>query len=334
MKKNSIRNQCLIMCTTPLQMIIAEQLINTNPHKNFNILLVTPNHNSKYNYYFNRISSKCNMSIYYVTPKSSLLTLLTFHSGFVKAIKQTILSLTYDEIYLASIDSRHFQYIVTKNPTSILFTFDDGTANIINTSIYYSYNRVRALKQYPWRCLGVKNDMEDLKSLSSLHFTIYKGVKNIIDKTQFIPLIDQNKTVRNKPENQSLERSKVVNIYLGQPLHEISKVYSVENIQSKLSQINIDIYFPHPREGAHTPKGQFKVVDSPLIFEDFIIDYLYNNPTIRVNVYSFISSALLNVSHIPNINPIYIYDPYLQIRFKSFYELAENYFKIDFITLS
>lgn len=47
------------------------------------------------------------------------------------------MSKTYSEVYLSSIDNKYVQLIVSKLNYARLYTFDDGTANIIKSSAYY-----------------------------------------------------------------------------------------------------------------------------------------------------------------------------------------------------
>lgn len=296
----------LIMCVTPLQMIIAEKIIQLNPKEDFDLLVIALSDNDKYQYYYDRVKVICVSSLYYITEKG-----IKGFLSYIKKLNKNKLNRGYENFYLASIDSRHFQYILSRNKKANIYTFDDGTANIIPQSLYYSNSKPRLFKRIIWRFFGIKHYMEDIKKLSSLHYTIYNNVPNIIKETQLVRLYkdsDLNPTSVNK----------VSKIYLGQPLEEISDIFTGDYISQRLKKLDIDFYYPHPREKG-IPKGDYTIVTSPLVFEDYIITYLKDNPEVRVEVYSFISSAILNIASLDRVDVCYIRDPYLYNLYKNFY---------------
>ncbi|MEQ1150323.1 glycosyltransferase family 52 [Acinetobacter johnsonii] len=313
----------LIMCVTPLQMLIAEKIIHLNGNEQFDLVVLALNDNQKYRYYYNRLKEICDNSFYYI-PRAGLTGFLYF----LKHLKKSNINKNYNNLYLASIDARHFQYIISKNTLANVFTFDDGTANIIPSSIYYSNSTEPSkLKKIIWRSLGVKYYIEDIKVKSKKHYTIYRDAPNIINKLKFIALLPQLELNEKKISND-----KTVKFYLGQPLSDIEEKFDHNFVEEKLKKIEIDYYFSHPREIEY-PKGNFEIVDSILIFEDFILTYLLENPEVKIEVYSFISSALLNISSLPKVSVIYIIDLDLFNRYEDFYYLAKDSFNIDFIFL-
>lgn len=308
----------LIMCATPLQMLIAEKIIHLSGNEHFDLVVLALNDNQKYRYYYNRLKEICDNSFYYI-PRAGLTGFLYF----LKHLKKSNINKNYNNLYLASIDARHFQYIISKNNLANVFTFDDGTANIIPSSIYYSNSTEPSkLKKIIWRSLGVKYYIEDIKVKSKKHYTIYRDAPNIINKLKFIALLPQLELNEKKISND-----KTVKFYLGQPLSDIEEKFDHNFVEEKLKRIGIDYYFPHPREIEY-PKGNFETVDSILIFEDFIITYLVENPEVKIEVYSFISSALLNVSSLLKVQCIYLYNDDFMMRYKDFYFFSKSKFNI------
>ncbi len=303
------------MCTTPLQMLIAEKIIDLNQNKDFDLLVLVASNNNKYNYYFNRLKRKCFDNLYCISD----LKINSFYN-FTKLLKRKNLNKKYKELYLASIDSRYLQYIVSKNSLSHIYTFDDGTANIISNSLYYSDNYLPKIKKYIWRILGVKYYIKDIREKSKLHYTIYYNIPNIIENIKYISLIPQL-------DFDSLYPDRVIKFYLGQPLIEINEKFDFNYFKNKLEKLRINYYFPHPREKAY-PQGDFEVIDSFLIFEDYIIQFLYQNPNIKVEVYSFISTALLNISSLSGVKCIYLYNDEFMRDYKEFYLFSEKKFNI------
>lgn len=315
------KNKSLIMCVTPLQMIIAEKIIQLNPKQDFDLLVIALSDNEKYRYYYDRLKNICIASMYYTTEKG-----MKGFFNYIRKLNKTKLDGKYQSLYLASIDSRHFQYVLSRNKKANIYTFDDGTANIIPQSLYYSNSKPKFFKRMVWRGFGIKHYMEDIKKLSSLHYTIYKDVPNIIEKTQFVKLYGEYKS-------RSTPVTRVVKIYLGQPLEEISIDFNSQYVAEIIAKLGIDFYYPHPREKV-IPKDDFNIITNQLVFEDYIVSYLEDNPEVMVEVYSFISSAILNIASLDRIELNYIYDSYLYKNYKDFYEFAKNAFNIQSIRLN
>ncbi|SLJ83938.1 glycosyltransferase family 52 [Psychrobacter sp. DAB_AL43B] len=320
MDSNRKTPRSLIMCVTPLQMIIAEKVIELNIDKDFDLIVIALSHNDKYTHYYNRLNKKCLDSIYYISE-----TGLKGFFGYTKKIKESNLNKDYQEIYLASIDSRHFQYIISKNSLAQIYTFDDGLANIISNDIYYSDIEPNIWKKAIWYLLGIRYYMKDIKKLSIMHYTIYEDIPNIIGNTKLIKLYEE--------EEEAVHTNTSVKIYLGQPLLELSNKIDNSYVEDVLNKIKIDFYYPHPRE-KEIPLGDFDIIDSMLVFEDYIIEYLKCNPKVSVEVYSFISTAILNISHLNRVSAKYIYNSYLYDSYKEFYDFIEKELKIDYIDLN
>lgn len=304
------------MCVTPLQMVIAENIIRLNPKQQFDAIVTVYENNDKHKFYFERLKSVCNNALYLRKDEGVY--------GFVeylKIVKESNLESKYENLYLASIDSKNFQYFISRDKKAKVYTFDDGTANIISNSLYYSNIKPSFFRRKLLSILGVKYYMQDIKKKSLMHYTIYKDVPNIVSNTKSISLY------KKEAVKKGAEKTKQVNIYLGQPLQEIDSHLDNEYILKLIEKLNIDVYYPHPRE-KNIPTGNFSIVDSDLIFEDYIVDFLQKDNDTHINIYSFTSSALLNLSSIKDLNLIYIHNEYLYDRFEYFYTFAKNNFNI------
>lgn len=316
-KKNS---KNLIMCVTPLQMLIAEKIIDLNCDQNFDLIVLVHNNNEKYHYYYQRLQAKCINSLYYVLEPGFFGFL-----NYINKIKKKSLNKKYKNYYLASIDSRHFQYIISKTHHPNIYTFDDGTANVIKTSIYYQDTKPALWKRFIWRIFGVHFYMEDIKKLSLYHYTLYQNTSNIIKNTQKLELfLDERR--------QDIQQQKKIKIYLGQPMHEISEKFSLAYIEQYIGRLKPDYYFPHPREKKYPAAGA-EIITTFLIFEDYIIQFIKQNPDIAVEVYSFMSTAILNIANISRVSVKYIYEPTLYQLYRNFYDTAGQDFGIELLTL-
>ncbi|WP_288776185.1 glycosyltransferase family 52, partial [uncultured Psychrobacter sp.] len=289
----------LIICLTPFQMLIAKKIIELKPSEKFDLLVLSQQDNDKYRYYFKMLSKFCNESFYYVL-KGGLFGLIDFLN-----YSKSRLNNSYSGVYLASIDFSYCLYLISKLESPNIFTFDDGTANILTESIYYKGPSRTIKRKIAFKMLGIKYDMQELIDLSSEHYTVYKGIPNIVKKTKLIKLFDEDALANS---NHSKTNSKnYINIYLGQPLEEVSDEI-VNNLTPEFfSKLDINYYYPHPRE-KNIPQGGFKVISSPLIFEDYILQLLNSSPNTVFRIYSFISGSLLNIASLDRIEPNYIYN--------------------------
>lgn len=308
-RKKNTKPQGLIMCNTPLQMLIASKVIDLNPQIEFDLVVVTADDNIKYQYYYSELSKKCKNSFFFIN-RAGLRNF--FH--FKKCLADNNMTKPYSQLYLASIDIRLFQYLVSKHSTAEVYTFDDGTVNILPGSLYYSKIDSSLLREVAWKVLGVNHTKEDVIKRSQLHYTIYNSNFNLISNLRHIQLLENIQTSTTHP-------SKLVKIFLGQPLEIISEKYDASYISNVIEGLNIDLYYPHPKEKL-TPHGSFEIISSNLIFEDYLTTYLSKNPDTKVEVYSFTSSCILNISGINNVKAIYVHDRYLKDRFKNLYSLA------------
>ena len=309
----------LIMCVTPLQLLIAEKIIQSKPDELFDLVLIALQDNEKYRYYFQRVGKICQKKLFIPRGRREITSLFSLING----MQQKKIKTSYTGIYLASIDSRLLQYIISKNINADIFTFDDGVANIIPKGHYYSDGMQGSIKKLIWKILGVRYTSQEIRNQSKLHFTIYKDVPNIVKNTKYISLINNVSC----PDHDTMTNNNLI-IFLGQPLFEIDPIFTNEYVLKIIKEIKIDFYFPHPRE-VDIVKGNFEIIKTNYIFEDYISKFLDDNPNIHLTVISFISSALINVSSLSRVNVKYIYDENLFKIHSDFFKMASIDFGIE-----
>lgn len=317
----------LLICLTPLQILIARRIVELKPSESFDLLVLAQQDNDKYKYYFKNLSNNCNKSTYYPL-KGGIYGLLHFLKYYYFNLHHEYSA--YSKVYIASIDSIYCQIIVSNLSNSKIYTFDDGTANINTNSIYFDDRPSNLPRKLASRVLGIRYNMKDLKALSIKHYTIYDGLPNITNKTQFISLYNRS----SKYISHSIVKhdKEYIAIYLGQPLEEISKEFNENDITRILSKLNIQYYYPHPRE-KKLPKGEFTIIDSPLIFEDYILKTLDANPHKIIQVFSYISTVNLNISGLDRVETYFIFHPLLFDKFNEFYTLALKMPNVQLIKL-
>lgn len=311
---NKESNKSLIICLTPLQVLIAKEIVKINPSQNFDFILITNNKNDKYIYYYNLLKEFCSKSYLYTFTWSTELENFLNFLKFKKEINLKFNFKDYSSLYIASIDSRHIQYIVSRlSNNAEICTFDDGLANIVKNSIYIK-DKINMLKKIIFLMLGIRFNLVDIKKRSNLHYTIYNLKNNVSDKTKRIDLLDTSFLKEKKSR-------KTVKIFIGQPYSELlgkdfNEIYEI------LNKLKVDFYFPHPRE-TQIDKIQVNVIKTNLVFEDYILNYIKETGC-GVEIYSFLSSAAANVINIKSVSVNILYNEYLYSKYSDMYLLFKE----------
>lgn len=304
----------LIICLTPLQMLIAEKIIQNKNLKNNILICLSYNDSDKSKYYYNRLSILCEESYFFMINHSSLLKKI-FSMSKLRLFLEKINKKHFSGCYLASIDCPYIQLITSNIKYKNLHTFDDGTINLLEKSPYYHDKKYSFFENVFRLLFSINDTVSKYREKSLIHYTIFKNNRNIIDRTEFISLFD----IQNV--NQFTHK-KITKFFLGQPLFEIK--VKKETLMEFLNQEQIDYYYPHPREVEKIESINYVINDK--IFEDYLIDYLDKNPKETLEIYTFFSTAILNIKDISGIKVISCYHKNIDNRFKSIYELFQ---KID-----
>ncbi|WP_180003598.1 MULTISPECIES: glycosyltransferase family 52 [unclassified Acinetobacter] len=303
----------LIVCMTPLQAMIAEKIIRKSKEK-FDIIYIADLTDKNKNYFL-RLLNICDEGVLIEHPKN----LIEFFKFKIKIVK--IRNFMYKSVYAANIDRKIIQYLYSLNLKANFYTFDDGVGNIIPKSSFNLKEDASLGKKIFWRLLGVKVNSYFIKVHSKTHYTIFNNIKNIIDKVEYVQLVPNLYIKENKGKDS-------IKIFLGQPMTEINDNYNNIFIANLLEKFQINLYFPHPRE--KDIELSIDIIESPKVFEEYIID-LMRESRCQIEVYSFLSTAIINISQINNIEVKYVCDNYLMGKYKEFYNIAQDYFNIKVI---
>lgn len=282
----------IIICYTPLQTLIAEKIIDLHPNEKFYGIVLTPINTPKNKYYFERLKKKCVKCVYIQNIYFKQIENINHFSFFFK-----ILILIYKwkfnkkcSFFIASIDLYLIHCLLSFIKPQEIYTFDDGTVNIIKSGLYQnSFKKFRLRGRIFNRFLGISYDIERIKKESKLHYTIYPSMKNIISRIRPISIIGDQINTPTKKEN--------ISILIGQPFCKNIKTLT-ENI---IKKYNITHYIPHPFEDQYIENVDY--INTPLIFEDYFAQNLLDK---NVTLYTFFSSAALNIASLPNVKVISI----------------------------
>lgn len=290
MRKETL--EALFICLTPLQMVIAEAIIRDRNIQRYGVLGIFQD-DAKHQLYFKRLTKGAVWHAHYVQPTglrhlAIIRAVRTFRQNMLAALS------VYDlkTLYMASISHPYLQALVYRLSYERLNTFDDGLANIYPRSHYYEDDCTQRYKKQLWHYLVGKHSTAQMRALSKKHWTIYGAHRNIIENT--VPLTLFPIEMDDQP------RKGQINILLGQPLYEMYPHLDQVFMERVIDALKITDYFPHPREN-YVLNHCVTVLNSPLIFEEYIAKFYQTHEVERINVYSFFSSVLVNVAHYPFI---------------------------------
>lgn len=220
----------LIICTTPLQVKIATQIINMRSNEIFYKVYLTRELNNVQNYYsaeFDKIIE---------TKNSCYVNEIDYIKG------------SYDTIFYASFDNHLILEIVTQSKYKHLMSFDDGFASVYAYGMYTTKVLDTPIKRI-------------LIDSTEKHYTIYKSKFHVVDKNkvEYLPNVFKFPDRINK-------NGKKLTLMLGQILlndYEMSSKF----INEYSKKLNIDRYIPHPKESFVRKLPQ---MNSHLLIEDLV----------------------------------------------------------------
>lgn len=274
----------LVICNTPFQVLQIKNLIDTGVIMEFEFFFISSKKTKQMDFYFELLKKHACKSTFYVNDKKFPYHILDMR-GFFKGK-------TYNKIYSASVDSVYTHSILSFSKFFDFFSFDDGSANLINTSAYYIDQR-SFLKKSLFKLFGCHYDLEKTKKKINCHYTIYKNRANIVANTveiefEFLPKNECEIILSKKP---------IANVLLGSVFNELLlNKYEKENLIKKLSEFIKDknfYYIPHPRETENYFEYT-KTIGGFEIAESKILGLL--NEYECINLYGFNSSVQINLS--------------------------------------
>ncbi|MCK3654742.1 CMP-N-acetylneuraminate-beta-galactosamide-alpha-2, 3-sialyltransferase [Pasteurellaceae bacterium Macca] len=279
----------LMICCTPLQVLIAEKIIEKHPEEQFWGVMLSTVSNAKFDYYTQRLANKC-QKIFSMVQHTDRVNLIKE----IFKLKKTFRGQQFDKVFVANINDLQIQFLLSTIQFQILNTFDDGTANIVENSLFYQPENLSLNRKIINILLGNKYNLVSLKSLSTHHYTLYEGLPNIIANTTYLNLFE-SQSLESGIDNQNEEP---ISILLGQPIYR-DEQKNIALAEKVIKQFNIQYYLPHPRETYKIKQVEY--IETPLIFEDYLIQQLNGK---KCRIYSYFSTAILSIPHQGAIEPI------------------------------
>lgn len=272
---------------TPLQVLIAEKILKERKDEQFQLIFVSERDSEKDRFYFNRLSKQVGKSNYFhVYYKNRIKYLL-----FILKIKFFLMK-KYDLVLFANINSTFIHKVLSTIKFKQIVTFDDGMANLVNSSTLNS-QYIPSFKKILFNIImGINIDKKNIKENISFHYSIFPRFNNLSKSIVPIYLSDLEFD-ENKQGN-----GKRYSFLIGQPIFEMinmKKEDYISLVRYLFKEFNIDYYFPHPREDYKI--NGIDYIETNLILEDYLTKYKG-----KLELFSFYSSSLITLMNCKNIS--------------------------------
>ena len=287
----------LVVCWTPLQMLIAEKIIKSHPNEKFYMIVMSHSgKNEKYDYYSSILSQKSERFYsFYIEPQSQ--NKLFVYTSLLELKLKSLLFPPLKTIYLAHISSPEIHTLVSTYPTVEIRTFDDGSSNLLKKSAFLNNaNRIstgEVSRRFYELFINSTQSVKSIRERSIEHYTIFKDLKNIMDdghrKMTYLPLFDVSKL---KP---SKEIKDTIKILLGSPEKEMKEVS-----EKATKHFGIKYATLHPRQRYELSNAI--TIQSPYVIEDYMLKEIEKNPHTHYEIYTFFSGAALTMKDFPNVS--------------------------------
>lgn len=273
----------LIFCTSPLQVLIAKEIVKETNEKFIGVYFKMSN-DEKQKIYYDKLSTFCE-NTFFIEGNKSIDNYLSWVSKF-----------NLNNIYVASLDN-FIPYILFDKNNMNLYTYDDGSTSFILPNFYtenLNFNIYRDLK------------LKDVFELSKSHYTVFDNCK-LFPKEKQIKL-DLNL----KPDNFIRSKNdKKIKVFLGQFLGNINLEedydYTKKLTIRALEKTGGDIlYYQHPRVNVEVENK----ASTKLCFEEEIYELLKEYEF--VEVYGFYSTSFSLIKDIEGVS-VKLYKTFLSI---------------------
>lgn len=263
----------LIFCTSPLQVLIAKEIVKVTNEKFIGVYLKMSN-DKRQKLYYDKLSTFCEDTFFIESV------------DFINSYFSWVSKFNLNNIYVASLDN-FIPYIVFDKNTMNLYTYDDGSTSFIIPNFYtnnLNFNIYRGLT------------LKDVFELSQNHYTIFDNCK-LFPKEKQVKL---NLDVKPDDFNRS-NNNKRIKVFLGQFLGNINLEedydYTEKLTIRALEKTGEDVlYYPHPRVNLEVGNK----VSTDLCFEEEIYELLRKYEF--VDVYGFYSTSFSLIKNIEGVS--------------------------------
>ena len=281
----------LIIAFTPLQILVALKIIEKHSDEDFYGVVFTSTWQTKTIEYAQKLKKACNgFQLIYLSEKSGRL------ASYIDILRWVYSGLKIPQanaIYMCHVDIPWVRLLLSKQKKANLISYDDGSRNLSNKAIH-SVENLGAFYKYICKIFRIPSALE-LLDRQIKHYSIYT-YPNSMGPSEYLPLFTP---LHKKTEVETFEEEE--SILLGQPIYEREVKAMEMNIaftEQVIKDYHISKYFPHPREDYHISNIEY--INTPLIIEDYLLQELKEHPERKYIIYSYCSTAVLNLQKISN----------------------------------
>jgi beta-galactosamide-alpha-2,3-sialyltransferase len=242
----SAADTVLFLCRTPLQARICLKIIETENIQKADVFYYTQHDSESDRLYYSRLQ-RVGAHTQYIHLSNDRYGIINYIIAYFLADKR-FKTLQYKSIYLASIDAMLFRAFLKIHNDAHVFTFDDGTSNIIrNCAIsYHAEDRGRT---EIIRRLARMQTRRQIRDKSLRHYSIYKEFENICppERTVHLDIFP--------PSPTAIDRTRNMKFFIGQPFEEYLNDGQIRRLQNFLKTQDFDYYIKHPRENRPAQAG-------------------------------------------------------------------------------
>jgi beta-galactosamide-alpha-2,3-sialyltransferase len=269
-----------------LQSLIIRQIIEKEGLRkdDCKLFFYTYVQNSKYDYYYEKLSEYFSESIYFVNEYK-------FPSYAINS-KKIFSQLEYENIYFAAVHSSLVLLALSAGKHEKIYTFDDGLANIYKG--IYSHRFGLSLKKFlGLGIFGNTYTMQRIRNETQAHYTIYPNAKNYISDRLIPVTIFPAERLRKGTGGRC-------SVILGTVFSSAFENDEDKNVLLKISnfakKLEGDvIYLPHPRSRVTEIVGCRSINSSKMSEE--IVSTLYTEYS-SLDFYGFCCSAQIHMAHL------------------------------------
>ncbi|AUN93896.1 glycosyltransferase family 52 [Pseudazoarcus pumilus] len=273
----------LFICGTPLQALLIERIIELESLSKDECILFfyTYSINDKYAHAYERICPLFHEAHHYFCDNK--------YPGYARDARRLFSNLDYQAVYFASAISSFVLLALSCAQNPEIVTFDDGTANISQNSLYASKYGLTLKKALALALFGNRYHLQRIRKESRRHYTLHPGsTNNISDKLVPISIVG---SLRESASDSSCS------LILGTLFRDAFPSMRPGEIQNRLckfaSRLRGDVfYLPHPRSGESWLRG-IRTIDTQQVAEEVAVDLCDRYG--RLDLYGFCSSAQLNL---------------------------------------
>lgn len=295
----------LIICTTPLQMMIAERIVASQADEDFYALIHTrQKYIGKYRHYGNKLIALCTSGTYidasflaYTLPKSlGLLCWLCY--SFIFGMKHARIT----KVYISSYEAVFFRFLLARLPKGVeVYTFDDGLMNLLPSSYEHNKNNdIGGALGKVFGLLGIPQSSA-VKARVKGHYTIYDAPNAAHDNPIKLDLFHVAPTAAHSPV-VNFEESPI-SVFLGQPIYELGVGKGNKEVtEAIVKDLACRYYLPHPREDYKVDAVEY--IDTEFVAEDYLLQELEKHPERCYIVYSYFSTTLIHLNDHPRVKMV------------------------------